>query len=110
MGPHQDMHQRAVASLVHLVRLLAGDLGALSPRERGDILARALAAGVVEAYRDADMSHVIQRLRRTADWLEGKACGASPAPPSAPRSEAILLPSPEAVPGALAAHRGRRAA
>lgn len=105
----KDHHERAVSSLVYLVELLAGDLRDLPPEERGDILARALVAGVREAYRDADVSHVIQRFRMSADWLEGKASGGAE-PPRAPLAEGIPVPSPEVVPGALAAARGRRAA
>lgn len=96
----------ARASVEHLVRLLAGDLRDLRPEERGDALGRALVTGLAVAYQGAELAHVARRLRAAADWLEGKASTTEPPP----RSEAVPVPSPEAVPGALAAVRGRRAA
>lgn len=104
-----ERHRRAVTSLVYLVELLSGDLRDLRPEVRGDILARALAAGIAKAYQGADVGHVVRRLRTAADWLEGKASGTAE-PPPASHSEAVPVPSPEVVPGALAAVRGRRAA
>lgn len=100
---------RARSSVEYLCQLLAADLRDLSPEERGDALARALAAGLASSYRGADCQHAARRLRQLADWLEGRATlppeGAAGAPP-----EAVSVPSPETVPGAIAASRGRRAA
>lgn len=105
----EALAKRARASVEYLAQLLAADLQDLSPEERGDALARALAAGLASSYRGADCHHAAARLRLLADWLEGRA----PLPPGAlapTASEAIPVPSPEVASGAIAASHGRRAA
>jgi hypothetical protein len=100
---------RARAAVEYLTQLLAADLSHLSPEERGDALARALAAGLASSYRGADCHHAARRLRQLADWLDGRA-ELPPGERREPSSGAIPVPSPEAVPGAIAALRARRAA
>lgn len=89
-----------------LVDLLAGDLHArsrMTDQERADALARGLATGIVRALKEGDSALVVPRLRALAAWVTRAADRIEATSP-------VPVPSPEAVPGALAKVDARRVA
>lgn len=99
-------HLQVAASTCNLVDLLTSDIEdliRLSPQERADALGRGLAIGIVRSLRGGDWWHVVARLRAVARWV-------SDAADQIERDLPVRVESPEDVPGALAAARGRKAA